>query len=261
MPLSDTRVMREAIKIFNEKCPAHGLTRLGRFIKRWGDRLPATGTVHDAPGRGRKSKLTPEMCKDAVELLVNGEADEDGEWAPFFDIDHALRASAPLRCIQRKAGGINSRTLWRRLTQFDKALKRKIVHFKPELTPDQKRERVRCCKWVLSMPKKHMEDYLRRTFWIDAKKMYISPKYCKVICSNKRPIHNLGHQLKSPRAQDRVVVHYYAVVNYFQGPVLYVEVSGTTRYTGETYKKYKVSLHARGVQRGQVALVTLCVCL
>ena len=238
------RIMVAAVLYFVCRVGSEPLQRVSRFISRWKDRGASTGGYHDAPGRGRRTKLTPDMCDSAVNILLNGWTTEEDQWAPFFDIDDALRKSADLRKIQRKAR-ISSKTLWHRLVQHDKTLRRKMIYFKPQLTIQQKNDRIDACKALLAMPRRRLLDYLRCTFWIDAKKMYLSPARCKVICSTGKPVHNLSHPLRSPKKQDMVIVNYYAVVNFFVGPVLYVEVTGTTRYEGERYTKYQV-----GVRKG-----------
>lgn len=238
--LSPQQRMRLATHIFNETAPAHGIGRVSRFIKEWSARVARTGIVADAPGRGRKSKLTPDMCKEAIAILTGGYESEGMVW-PFADVRDAERRSARLRHIMAKAG-VSASTLWRRCVAFDKDLTRKVLHFKPQLTPEQKRARVDACKYLLDMEGR-LPDYLKRTFWIDAKKMYMTPRKKKVICRSRQPAPFVGHEMKNFKKQNQVVVHYYAVVNYFAGPVLYVEVSGTTGLQS----KYKVRILHEGV--------------
>lgn len=238
------RIMAAAVKRFNYRRPGHGVSAVAEFIRRWHQRLEATGTVQDKPGRGRKTRLTDNACREAVAILVAGQRDGYGAFSPFFDIEHPLRASSRPRKIMADAR-IKPTTLWRRLVMFDRTLKRKMMYFKPTLTAEQKKERVNVCRQLVHMQQtkpRLFSDYLRCTFWIDAKKMYLSPTKAKVVCSSMSPVHNLAHGLKSPKKQDQLVLYYYAVVNYFVGPVMIVFCTGTTRMPGERYKVYRVRI-------------------
>jgi hypothetical protein len=219
--------------IFTSECPNHGIGRVSRFIGRWGPRISSGGSAADAPGRGCKSKLTPELCKEAAKILIDGWLDGDGHHQPFIDVDDALNRSARLKSI-RQAAGLAPGTLWRRCKEVEREVSRKMMHFKPALSRAQRRERVAACRRLLKMA--DLSDYLKRTFWIDSKKMYMKPTPSKVIWPKSKRAPLAEHRLASFKKQDQVVVHYYAVVNYFVGPVLYVEVTGTTGLK----TKYKV---------------------
>ena len=257
LPLSQRRIMGEAIKIFNRRSPSHGLSTGGiaRFINKWRQRVEGTGSVADLPGRGRKSKLTEEMARQAVEILAEGAVDEQGDHTPYFDIHEAVAASVELRNILKEAN-LKPLTLWRRLVKFDKGLKRRMMQFKPELSPEQCAARKAACQLLLGLGDR-LADYLKRTFWIDAKKYIIRPKKCKVICHSSRLRPHLTHPRASIARKDTIIVHWYAAVNYFEGPVLWVEVTGTTLNRGERWKIYKVGGGRLGVYNGAILPATI----
>lgn len=73
--LSPQQRMRLATHIFNEIAPAHAhALPVSRFIKEWSELVARTGIVADVPGRGRKSKLTPDLCKE----IMFGEYESEG---------------------------------------------------------------------------------------------------------------------------------------------------------------------------------------
>ena len=230
--------MREAVKLLRQHPGGSAITRPGRFITRWAQRFASKGNIYDAEGRGCKSKLTDEMAGKAVQLLTEGYIDNHGEPAHYVDINHALVLCKPLEEIRQQAG-IKAATLWGRLQRYDPNLKRRLVTLKKRLTEEQKAARQEAAQ-VLVDKGPALSDYLKRTFWIDAKKLWVVGKRGRYIVYTKEPGKRrpMSHSMAgNQKKQDKVAIHYYAVVNYFKGPVMYVEVSGTTGLP----RKYRVS--------------------
>lgn len=246
---TDACTMREAIRVLKEMRPGLQLVRAGRFISRWRDRLEATQSVEDKVGRGCKSKLTPEMASRAVDILVEGCQPGSAQHQPWVDIHHALRGSKELEAIRARAG-INGNTLWRRLLRHDPGLTRRWVQMKRVLTDEQKSVRAHACQLLLDKGDK-LSDYIKRSFFIDSKKLWVQLRRAKYVCHTRQPVAYLHHAAIQQKRQDKCAINYYATVNYFVGPVLYREVSGTTGLE----RKYRVSLlgaRVCGAQRGGV---------
>lgn len=85
-PFTDNKRMRLAAKVLKETAGGGDISRPGRFIKRWVERMRETGAVHDKPTRGCKSLLTPDMAKRAVDILSVGYQNEEKDYVPYVDI-------------------------------------------------------------------------------------------------------------------------------------------------------------------------------
>lgn len=58
-------------KLFEEQHPG-AVDRPNRFVKKWGSRFNATGTVQDAPRSGRKPSVSREDAERASEVFKAG---------------------------------------------------------------------------------------------------------------------------------------------------------------------------------------------
>jgi hypothetical protein len=223
-------VMRQAIKFLNDMCPNANIRQPGRFIKKWYNTLAEHQHVKDAPGRGRKSKLKPDAADAALAILYAGWKDSEGRQHCWCNLDHALAGSKELRKILRRSK-LSAGQFWVRLKLRDPKLCIKQVKCKAPLATWMRRERRDHARWLFRLfgPNGRVPDYLMRVFWIDAKKMYFSnPSGATVVCRIDDPVSWQYHPMASWRRQDMVVVNYYAVVNWFAGPVMFVPVTGTT---------------------------------
>lgn len=227
------RAARELSKMLSEQPGGLTTKRPARLARKWAKQLEETGSLYDRPGRGRKSKLTPEAAEKAADIILRGYTDEDGDPAYYTDIYDALKHSAALRRIRRKAE-LNEMGFWRRLKQMRPEVSSKWSSPTPPLTPEQRQQRIEVCEWLLAMGDVLLE-YLKRVFWIDAKKYWVSMPRVRVLCRRDQPapFHKARNTFMK---QNRICVFYYAVVNFFRGPVLYVEVTGTTGLKGRAYK-------------------------
>lgn len=223
-------VMRQAVKFFREMCPDAHIRQPGRFILKWHGALAAQHDVRDAPGRGRKSALTDKAADAALAILYGGWKDSEKRQHCWCNLDHALAGSKELRRILRRCK-LSPGQFWVRLKLRDPKLCIKKVTCKTPLAAWQRRERREAGRRLLALfgPGGKVTDYFKRVFWIDAKKMYFNnPKGCTVVCRIDDPVSWQYHPMKSWRKQDVVAVNYYAVVNWFAGPVMFVPVTGTT---------------------------------
>jgi hypothetical protein len=230
---------RVAARIFNGKCPEHTIGRPARFIALWAKRWEATTSLADAKRRGRRSKLTAEAAARAVQLLEAGFKDEEGLQRPFFDIHHALLECEELERIRRKAH-LEAESLWRRLRAIHPDLKQRVVAVKPSLSTEQMAARAEAASLLLAKGDA-LQAYLRRCIWIDSKKVLVTGKKCRVICTSKSRPGHMVHAKCSFRKQDRCWINYYIAVNYFSGTLVYQEVTGTTGLKQGRYKVGQMS--------------------
>lgn len=220
-------IMQDAIKIFNGCHPGIHIRQPGRFIKHWYKALEERGSVEGNPGPGRKSPLLPEDADEALVHIYAGWKDEAGRKQPWVNLGHALDCNPDLRRIMRKAG-LTEKSFWARLKLHDPKLCIKKLQAKPELTATQRRERRDAARRLLTKFRSSL-DYFKRVFWIDAKKMYFTKLGgVTAVCRVDDPLSYAHHPMVSYRKQDMVKVYYYAVVNWFEGPVMLVPVTGTT---------------------------------
>jgi hypothetical protein len=229
-----------AARLFKKKWQGTAPHHIGCFVRQWGEHWEKhpSGSLADRPGKGRWSKLTPEAADRAAEILEEGYEGEAEEQEGYTNVQDAYERSPELAAICH-AAKVKPATLWKRLR---KSHGLRFVHSpaKRVLTPEQRRERLRVVQLLLSMPRDKLMDYLLRTFWIDSKKYRVVAGPRKEIGRRGRPVRVRSHVRGGMlNAKDRQVINYYAVVNALVGPVLFVEVTGTTGLGWA--KPYKVS--------------------
>lgn len=239
---SHKKKMQRACQLLRERY--HGALppeRLWRFIAKYAERRRKLQHVADLDGRGRKCQLTEADARTACDILLAGYVDRHGQRQPFTSLASALGMNAELRRIKRRCKIRTNRTLWQRLTAFDRRLALRAVRVRAPLTAAQKQKRREAAAHIAARIRAD-PDWLKRVFWIDAKKMYIRPRRRKVIVNAESSTDYLCIPGVSWRKQDVRCVFYYAVVNYFVGAVLFVVVSGTTDYS-TPYKVRRCKYH------------------
>lgn len=245
---SHRQIMQRAVEVLRQRYHGRLPPRTWRYIAKWAARREEAHSVHDAP-RGRKTRLTDSDAQAAVEVLLAGYT-RNGQRQPFQNIAEALRLSAALRRVQQRCK-LSARTLWKRLVKFDRRLVLRAIRIRPPLSDQQRQARKEGAAWLAAKIEAD-PDYLKRVFWIDAKKFWIRPRRRKVICNADSPHDYLSMPGISWRKQDQRYVHYYAAVNWFVGAVIYVEVSGTkdldTGYKARRLRAY------HGVYTGATSL-------
>ena len=189
-------------------------------------RLREKGDLSNKGGAGAAFKLPENQARRAMDILLNGNGKAGIEFIGYTSLAHALEESAELRKIQEDSG-VHVKTLWRRIKciyrkVYGKDLKRISIHFRPKLTKDVKKERLRKAKkW-----KKWSRDDFYRIVWIDEKQEYLkgygtyrcyAPAGMKSFqCASNSP---LG---KSPKLK------YEAAVCAWAGPLYFKAITGTT---------------------------------
>jgi len=229
------------------------------FIRRNFQKFLTTGSIHDQPRSGRPRKVPEADVRKACQLVKQGyEVDYHPKpWSPetvrvrkyYTSIKQAYNMCAGFKEICDKQEVMPARLL-RRMHEVDPHLKHMKLHYKHELTIEQKRKRQ---LFAQKMLKKIEADpnFLKGVFYMDEASV--------VIASDKDPkikvwadVHDHGVQqvLPCPNVPDNtyIKVHFVVVVNPEEGGFFIEMTTGTTdivRLHNQRQEPYMVSSQAR----------------
>jgi hypothetical protein len=211
-----------AAAFFRQKYP-DAVRRPGEFCKKWGLRLRETSTVADAPGRGRRCKVSEADARRGAAIMMAGPPGR-GSGVGFTSIQHALEHSPELRNILERSR-VTPATLLRHMRRAQPNLVQRALRFRPPLSQKNRKLRLQLAK----RNRRLLHDqpaYWRRVIWLDAKKLWVRPEGGLVWTDRRRPLPILSYPgySSSGRAQ---LLHYYAAVQADLGPIGIVFVTGT----------------------------------
>jgi hypothetical protein len=224
------RFMRLACTLFKEKWTGQLPRPVARYVRRWGEWQESAdnpdGSLEDRPGRGKKTKLTDEAAKRAAEIMEAGYV-ENGQREGYSSVSDALERSPELRAIA-KQGGVKAPALWRQLKKRQ-GMRYRWAYAKQPLTPEQMQQRRIVAQKLLALGGPKLLDLFKRTFWIDSKHMRITATRQRVVGRKGVAVRFRNHAYAGrEKAAQRKWINFYVVVNWIVGPVMYVEVTGTT---------------------------------
>lgn len=196
----------------------------GKFCKKWGQRFAATGSVADAPGRGRPPAVPLAVARRAAALMRRG----PGTGNPadnYTSISDAVDRCSELAAILEECG-CTPGTLMRAMRAADPNLVQRAQRFRPPLSQKNRKLRLALARRNLRLVH-DVPTYWRRVVWVDAKKLWLRPASGLVWTDrrNPPPVHTHRHLNSGGRP---ICLHYYAAVNADLGPIAIVFVTGTT---------------------------------
>jgi DNA-binding phage protein len=224
------KLMRRACGLFKERWQGQLPRPVARFVRRWGqwEESPDNPerSISDRPGKGKKTHLTDEAAKRAAAIMMEGYV-ENGQREGYSSVSDALARSPELAAIAKDAK-VKAPTLWRHLKKREN-LRCRWAYPKQPLSPEQMQQRRAVVQKLLAMGGPELLDYLKRTFWIDSKHMRVTATRRRVIGRKGVAVRYRNHALAGrEKNKDKKWINFYVVVNWFVGPVLYAEVTGTT---------------------------------
>lgn len=162
--------LKTATAIFKLKFPHHGLSKVDRFIAKWGKEWNQRGNVTSLQKSGRPKAMPDQVVRSCATLFKLGR-NHGGQRRHFASIQHAVDC---LPALQRALAThpISNRTLLKRMHEVDPGLVRRMESVKPALGATLKKQRRRISAFMLRKPLA----YFKRIHWIDMKTMYIAPK-------------------------------------------------------------------------------------
>lgn len=209
---------RQAIKALKKVPAAAGYQRLGKIIHRWGAGFNARRGYQDRHRPGRPSSLSQLDLDRAVEILKGGFMFGCIPRA-YPSFSYACDESEELRGILARAK-ISRKHLLVRIKTAAPGLVFRMQSVKAAFNAKQKKDRMRDCRWHI----RKSDRYRLQTFYVDAKKMYVSASPVKAWLDGSEETDTIPDL----RAETRTVLHFYAVVNACGGPVALMYVTGTT---------------------------------
>jgi hypothetical protein len=210
------------------------------YVQRWSGAFAQSGTVTDAPGRGRKPKVPHAALVMAADAFKAGFCDDSGTVHYYTSIQEALDGpmAHPYLVDLRQRFDVSDgyHTLLLRMREVDPDLTQAKRSAKHKFTPAQKQKRIEYCQMWLEKEFQAMELELLATVWIDAKKGYT--EYNKEsVWTSRSATHEPDFHM-DPERYGKTALNFYIAVNALIGPVSIVFVSGTTGLP----KIYKVGI-------------------
>lgn len=218
-----------AVALFNLLCPEHGKTTPSRFIRDAWLLWTTTYSLHTQHNQGRPRAVSNAEAAVAVKALWDG-YESEGQQCFYTSIEAACKGSAQLAVVLERHG-ITSRTLLTAMKRVEPRLRRQLLVVKRPHSPDNRRERMRCCEklgtWSLSR--------LWRTCWIDAATIWVVPKNMKVFAPPGA--HMVQTDPRHPHHTSKIrKLRFYICINALLGPVALRFITGTTDLEGGAYE-------------------------
>jgi hypothetical protein len=204
-------------------------------LKRWADGWADRPSYDRKEGGGRSRIITSsEELDQCCQALKRGRC-IGGVWRHYKSIAEAAMYEKVISTTLKKYD-INQRHLLIAMRRHDPKLVRGKEKLRRYLDKKHRAERRKVARAMLKKPLK----YFQRTFWLDAKHLYVVPPTGYVWCDASQ----LGSLfVEDPSARTKpICLHYYAVVNWYEGAVDLVWVTGTTGLKS-TYKVGQAPRH------------------
>ena len=150
------------------------------FIHYWTRKFELSGSVQ-ANYRGRQRRMPDDVAKDCVIALlagyfvtriINGQPVEVQKY--FRSVHDAVERNSWLK-EQMDKYGITEGTLLRTLQHVAPGLRKRHLHPRKALSPENMAERAALCRSLLDKGDRALYKYLARTCWVDSKTFYIEP--------------------------------------------------------------------------------------
>lgn len=228
-----------AAALLKERYGTGAPARPARFCKKWGERMAAAHTVHDAARPGRPTKVSAQAAATASSALKAGSGG-GGAVEGYRSLAAALHANPTLKRVVCTAQ-CSPRTLLRRMRQVDPSLVKRRLSFRPPLSLVNRQKR-------LAIAKQHLQrwhnqpTYFRRVMWLDAAKIKLLGRaatsvWCDANQSSSERV--VTHPALSSRGQASkcIRLEYYAAVNTETGAIALIWCSTSTG----SDKQFKVS--------------------
>jgi len=216
--------MQQAIKAFSAEhpTPAADMPRPDLNIKRWAMQLQQHGYLHDQPRSGRPRKVPQprlELCITAIKRARR----HGGIVRHYVSMAEAMRHEQVLRDTVAQCG-VTPHQLLRTMHKVDPSLARGKERLRRYLDRKHRQARSKAARSLLRLPM----HYLKRVFYLDAKHLYIVPHEHFVYC-DAAELGSLWVEDPHYKHSHPLCLNYYAMVNYFEGTVDLVYVSGTSK--------------------------------
>jgi hypothetical protein len=227
----------KAISVFEQRFAAHARTRaaLIKFMKFNNRKLAERGNPADRPRSGRKRKLPLSVALQAATTLMNGYVDKDGRRLWWNSARAGMQSNASLAAVAQDYN-VTVEQLKRYMKKAQPKLCRRTMYIKKPLNSkrkDARPQRLRDAIALLAMP----EEDFQRVFWLDAAGVDVCPKATEKVWASRDEENMVvldPHMALSGKS--KMVLKYYALVNYFSGACGVVFVTGTTGLA----KEYRV---------------------
>lgn len=214
---------RMASRLFKKLYPTFKKPKPSRYINTWSSNLWDYGTLLTPTAPGPKPKLPKSAVRRAINLLYEGWENE-GKRLAYTSINEALQHSPGLRAILSRYK-VKEDSLLRRMKELLPSVKKRLLFFKRQLTPEQQEARLQA---VTRLLKDWPLEKLRRVFWVDASTIIIKPRGIKVyLPPGHRALVFTDDRLQRHSSKIQKL-KFYICVNAILGPVALVFTTGTT---------------------------------
>jgi hypothetical protein len=216
---------------------AKQITRLDRFVKRWGSRLQNEGNIQTKAKPGRPHKIPAEILQQCTKAFIQG-FKVNGRFRPFTSIKQAWKKCEMVRntCEQYNT---KPRGLLRMMKAKHKSLRKIRKRMRSPFTAEQKTARMNIAARLYNKP----TETLNRVFFIDAKKIHVLPKDMAVWVDAKQDEFVLEDRRAPASSTAGVTLQFYAMVNAVAGPVAFAFTTGTSGLAGFKQNNYTVRPH------------------
>jgi hypothetical protein len=223
--------LKLAVKYFTSMEPkaAAQMQRPSQNLKRWALDWGDRGTYHGKRRGGRHIKVPDSRVQRCIAAMKTARR-IGGVMRHYHSVKEAARHESIINstCAEYK---VDYPYLLRAMHRKDPNLTKGHEKLRRYLDKAHRKQRMRAANYLKRQPLK----YRKRIFWLDAKHLYIVPPTSDVWCDaadmGSLFVEDPKHTESKPKC-----LNYYAMVNWFVGPVDLVWVSGTTGLT----LRYKV---------------------
>lgn len=184
-------------------------------------------SVLDGKASGPRPALSDALALECIHLLLSGYKTPAGQQRYFRSITQAVQRNERLREIMANAGIDKPAALLRRLKHQQPNLQRRRQRYVFQYGPSNKQERALYCQMMLWLPATIMMQLLSQVIWIDAKKLWVSPKDDFVYAPKDADLYIEHPHARGGKGRS-ICIHYYIAVSAVLGGFLFVPVTGTT---------------------------------